>query len=101
MKVPIEADWKSPCTCRPRARRDGAGKLLGRRIVRDQVLEAGIDALEGGRLRVRDVAGDVFQRERLRFQSGHRGGECAKYTHTSLQPMRPDARRAAQGRKFG
>jgi hypothetical protein len=40
-----------------------AGQLLGRPLVGDQVDEAGVDALEGGGLRIGDVAGDVFERE--------------------------------------
>ena len=69
-----------------------AGELLGRRVVRDQIDEAGVDALEGGGLRVGDVAGDVFERERLRAHTRHRGGECAENTHDIVSNCVPGGR---------
>ena len=78
-----------------------AGELLGRAVVRDQVLEAGVDALERGRLRIGDVAGDVFQREGLRAHARHGGGECAENTHNSSSTdARADAI-APRGRNIG
>ncbi len=51
-----------------------------------------IDALECGRLRVGDVARDVFQREGLRAQAGDRRGESAEDTHYE-PPQNPGGQR--------
>ena len=64
-----------------RARADAAGELRVRTRVRDQVEEARVDALEGGGLRVSDVAGDVLQGIGLRAQACDGGGESAENTH--------------------
>ena len=60
---------------------DAAGELLGRLLVRDQVDEAGVDALERGGLRIGDVAGDVLERVGLRPHPRDRGGESTEDTH--------------------
>ncbi len=66
---------------RARLRRDASGELRGQRGLRDQVEERGIDALEGGRLRVGDVAGDVFECVRSCAQATDRRRESAEDTH--------------------
>ena len=78
-------------------RGDRAGQLLRGRIVRDEIEEARVLSLESGGLRVRDVAGDVFERERLCTKSRHRGGESAEDTHD----LPPSDRRRADARTFG
>src|SRR5690606_32875712 len=59
----------------------GAGELLGRRVFGDEIDEARVHALERGRLRVGDIAGYVFKRERLRAHAGDGGAESAEDTH--------------------
>ncbi len=83
MKVPIEDDWMSPCTLLV----DCAlamtlpDELFRRHLVGDQILEAGVDALERGGLRIGDVAGNVFQRVGLRLDAADRSGQCTEDTH--------------------
>jgi hypothetical protein len=66
---------------RDRARQHAAGKLLAGQVVAHQIVELGVDALEPGRLRVRDVAGDVLQRVGLRAQPGDGGRKSVEDTH--------------------
>ncbi len=84
MKVPIDDVWMLPWTVL--VERELAVTLPEvcclARLVLDQVLEAGVGALVGGGLRVRDVAGDVLQREGLRLHAGHRGREGVEDTHS-------------------
>jgi hypothetical protein len=62
-------------------RRHTAGELLGDRGLRDQILEAGIDALERRGLGVGDVARDVFKCVGIRAQAAYRRRKCAEDTH--------------------
>jgi hypothetical protein len=55
--------------------------LLGDAGLRNEIEEAGVDPLEGGGLRVRDVAGNVFQGVGIRPQARDGRGECAEDTH--------------------
>ena len=54
---------------------------LGGCLIGDQIDEARIDALERRRLRVGDVARDVFERERLRPHASDRRSESPEDTH--------------------
>src|SRR5262249_7862119 len=78
---------------RARLRDHIAGELLGGTRVGNEVFEAGVDALERGRLRVRYVAGEVLERERLRTNAGHRVGEGAEDTNALFSTI--EAARAA------
>src|SRR5262249_4299852 len=79
-----------------------AGRLFGRRFIGDEVDETRVHAFEGGGLRIGDVAGNVFERERLRAQTRHCGGESAKDTHdlipNSVPGGRPEGTLAARSR---
>ena len=55
----------------------------------NQVEEAGVDPLERGGLRVRDVAGDVFQRIGVRPQARNGRGESAEDTHYIVSNFDP------------
>ena len=67
-----------PATCR-----FGVGR------VRDEILEAGVDALVADGRGVRDVAGDVLQREGLRLQAAHRSIERVEDTHNIVSTFDP------------
>ena len=67
-----------PATCR-----------LGVVAVRDQILEAGVDALVARGRGVRDVAGNVLQREGLRLQAANRSIECVEDTHNIVSTFDP------------
>src|SRR5438552_1263354 len=68
---------------------DAAGELIVDAGVRDQIEEAGVDPLEGGGLRVGDVAGNVFQRIGLRAQARNGRGESAEDTHDIFSKFDP------------
>ena len=79
-----------------RLRGDAAGELRGQRGLRNEIEETGVDALERRGLRVRDVAGNVFQREGLRLQAANRRRKCAEDTHdifSNFDPGRPADRK--------
>ena len=80
---------------RARIRDHVAGQLLAWIVVRDEIDEAGILALEAGRLRVGDVAGDVLEREGLRAHAGDGGGEGAENSHNS-SPLATGHRRTTR-----
>jgi hypothetical protein len=55
--------------------------LLSERGRRDQILKGRVGFLVAGGLRIRDVAGNILQRERLCLQTSHRAGQCIEDTH--------------------
>ena len=65
--------------------------LFGVGGVRDQILEGGVDALVAGGRGVRDVAGNVLQREGLRLQAADRGVQCVEDTHNIVSTFDPAA----------
>ena len=87
MLVLMVDDWIEPWTVlvAHRFRQHAAGGLLAGRRQRHQGVEARVGLLEAGGLRVRDVAGDVLQRERLRLQAPDSGRERIEKTHDCLQ----------------
>ena len=54
---------------------------VGTRVSRDQILEIGLNALVGGCLRIRDVAGYVLHGEGLRLQATDRSCKSVEQTH--------------------
>jgi hypothetical protein len=77
--------------------RDDAARGLARRTgAGDDVGKTRIDALEAGRLRVRDVARDVFEREGLRLQAADRSRHCTEDTHNSSSTSPAARMRAPQ-----
>jgi hypothetical protein len=68
---------------------DAAGELVVDAGVGDQIEKAGVDPLEGGGLRVGDVAGYVFQRIGLRAQARDRGRKSAEDTHDMFSKFDP------------
>ena len=76
---------------------DATGDLPARvSCVRDEILEAGIDALVADGRGVRDVAGNVLQREGLRLQAAHRGIERVEDTHNIVSTFDPGGQPAAK-----
>src|SRR6202012_335500 len=67
--------------------------LLAQRGLRDQRIEGGVGLLVADGLGVRDVAGNVLQRERLCLQTRHRGGQCIEDTHDITSPTRSSTSR--------
>jgi hypothetical protein len=59
-----------------------AGRLpIGRRGGGDEILETGADALLANGRGIRDIAGDVLQREGLSLQAANRGVKRVEDTH--------------------
>jgi hypothetical protein len=61
-----------------------------RRRIRNEVDETGAYALVTGGLRVRDVAGDILEREGLRLQTRNGSIESIKDTHSVVSKFDPD-----------
>src|SRR6202023_144898 len=70
-----------------------ARRLLAQCGLRDKRIEGGVRLLVANGLGVRDVAGNVLQRERLCLQTGHRGGQCIEDTHDITSPTRSSTSR--------